>query len=588
VCLLVLLLIHGRHIPRRLTIPAINPRTMLCDTPGAFFGTVNVLGCLGLLAAAPTLNWPLWTVTLVCAGLHMSYNFVAYVVLQKGVPAALEARRSRSSSAEAGDSSLRKPKSCSSQVSTCVVTCCLLSDGVTDPLLVTRPLVSCVSSDLLYVQHGMSVPPWYMVTRCVVLWARQHTTLGVWGLWPLPTCVAAQRPHVDSNTLEGCVNACLLFLMQWACELAVEPCSGQAAEQAAAAAASEQSPSDHHAVLVIADPSSSGVGSNQPTADSSSTSLCTYGLQQQGGAQLEGCCEVPWQEQQQQKQQGQAAPGLTTAAAAGVRSKDPSGAGPRRTSSDAVRSERDCSKAGQAAAAGAAAASCGPGAANPAPCCEASSQQQQQQQQQQQEQAPSAVAAAEAAVSRGSCNAETGQAPDLQGTLTVQRPSFWRGLWQQPWEVVPFVLGMFVMVEGLAATGWLELAGRGLAAASRGSLGAALFSVGGVSLLLGNLMNNQPMTILMTRVLLSGAYEEGVPDARVRQGAAFALVVASNLAANFTLLGSLAGIMWVTILRRQGLPGFGYLQFLRLMAPVGVACSVATLLVLWAELAGFP
>jgi Na+/H+ antiporter NhaD/arsenite permease-like protein len=119
-------------------------------------------------------------------------------------------------------------------------------------------------------------------------------------------------------------------------------------------------------------------------------------------------------------------------------------------------------------------------------------------------------------------------------------------------------------------------------------LGAAVFSVGGVSLLLGNLMNNQPMTILMTRVLLSGTYEEGVPDPRVRQGAAFALVVASNLAANFTLLGSLAGIMWVSILRRQGLPGFGYLQFLRLMAPVGLACSAATLLVLWAQLAGFP
>ena len=58
------------------------PTMLLLDKPGAAFGSCNILACLGLLAAAPSLGWELWPVTLVCAGLHAAYNTVAYVVCQ--------------------------------------------------------------------------------------------------------------------------------------------------------------------------------------------------------------------------------------------------------------------------------------------------------------------------------------------------------------------------------------------------------------------------------------------------------------------------------------------------------------------------
>jgi hypothetical protein len=163
VCLLVLLLIHGRHIPRRLTIPEVNPRSMLCDTPGAIFGTVNVLGCLGLLAAAPTLNWPLWAVTLACAGLHLSYNFMAYVVLQRGLPAALEARRSSS-----GDGSLQKPKGTSSQVRTRVLSCkvYVLPSTTTVSHHSGVHVLSAAAFSALW-QHSMARLPLCMASRCL-------------------------------------------------------------------------------------------------------------------------------------------------------------------------------------------------------------------------------------------------------------------------------------------------------------------------------------------------------------------------------------------------------------------------------------
>ncbi len=71
---------------------------------------------------------------------------------------------------------------------------------------------------------------------------------------------------------------------------------------------------------------------------------------------------------------------------------------------------------------------------------------------------------------------------------------------------VPFVLGMFVLVEGLSVQGWIDSLAHALGGAASGSLGAALWLVGGVSILLSNLINNQPMTILMTEVCMNPAF----------------------------------------------------------------------------------
>jgi hypothetical protein len=195
-------------------------------------------------------------------------------------------------------------------------------------------------------------------------------------------------------------------------------------------------------------------------------------------------------------------------------------------------------------------------------------------------------------------------------------PSFWRAVWALPWEVVPFVLGMFCVVEGLNANGWLQRMAAWLGGALHGSLWAALFGVGGLSLLLANIINNQPMTILMARVCMhpsftaallasgggaGGAGGGAVQDAPAAGAAAagpaapppaaavasaFAVVIASNTAANFSVMGALAGIMFLNILRRRGGAALGYVGFTRLMAPAGAVATVAALVVLGAEFAG--
>jgi Na+/H+ antiporter NhaD/arsenite permease-like protein len=50
---------------------------------------------------------------------------------------------------------------------------------------------------------------------------------------------------------------------------------------------------------------------------------------------------------------------------------------------------------------------------------------------------------------------------------------------------------MFILVEGLNATGWVDRLAWWLGSGVRGSVWAALFAVGSFSVLLANLANNQ-------------------------------------------------------------------------------------------------
>lgn len=95
-------------------------------------------------------------------------------------------------------------------------------------------------------------------------------------------------------------------------------------------------------------------------------------------------------------------------------------------------------------------------------------------------------AAAEALPAFGS-----GGASGRRGLKPPPAPNFWRAFTVLPWEIVPFVLGMFCVVEGLNVNGWVDALAAWLARGLGGSVWGALFGVGGLSLLLANIINNQ-------------------------------------------------------------------------------------------------
>lgn len=136
-----------------------------------------------------------------------------------------------------------------------------------------------------------------------------------------------------------------------------------------------------------------------------------------------------------------------------------------------------------------------------------------------------------------------------------------------PWPLLPFILSMFTLILALEKCGAVAAL-----AALLGESGTVL-TYGLSSALAANLINNIPMSALYCAV--AGC----LPDA-LRAGAVYAAAVGSNLGALLTPVGALAGIMWMGMLKKQGLR-FGYPQFLRYLAPVGLTALAAALGVLF-------
>jgi arsenical pump membrane protein len=150
-----------------------------------------------------------------------------------------------------------------------------------------------------------------------------------------------------------------------------------------------------------------------------------------------------------------------------------------------------------------------------------------------------------------------------------------------PWKIVPFLLGLFIIIESLASSGWTDLFASQLSRIS-GSLIATVFGICFLSSLMAGIMNNHPMTIFFVRSLQSPSF-----TATTKLGAAVALITGSNFGANFTLIGALAGIMWAKILSDKGcsisFSEFSKYGFLIMPLVVSVAClALVAELTFWA------
>lgn len=130
-----------------------------------------------------------------------------------------------------------------------------------------------------------------------------------------------------------------------------------------------------------------------------------------------------------------------------------------------------------------------------------------------------------------------------------------------PYELIPFMLSMFTVVLSLDYYGLTDKLA--LLLGERGSI----YSYGAFSFLSANFINNIPMSVLFSSVLESGVLSGGA-----YLGGVYAAVVGSNLGAYLTPVGALAGIMWASILKKEGV-SFSFLRFIK----YGVVISVPTL-----------
>lgn len=141
-----------------------------------------------------------------------------------------------------------------------------------------------------------------------------------------------------------------------------------------------------------------------------------------------------------------------------------------------------------------------------------------------------------------------------------------RCLKRAPWTLVPFLLGMFVLILFLQCLGVPGFITRVLGTEQ------VCFRYGISSFLACNVMNNIPMSVLFSSVV------DGLEPALKNQ-ALFAVIAGSNIGAFLTPVGALAGLMWQKILRGQGIT-FGYTDFLKYGGITGSLSLLAALSVL--------
>ena len=126
------------------------------------------------------------------------------------------------------------------------------------------------------------------------------------------------------------------------------------------------------------------------------------------------------------------------------------------------------------------------------------------------------------------------------------------------WGVLPLVAGLFVLVEALSKTGLIDT----IAALLRnGEQHAALLTAGlsGIAIALAsNLINNLPAGLMAA---------SAVQTAQAGDHVTRAILIGVDLGPNLSVTGSLATILWLAALRREGLTvGFG--AFLKIGAVV--------------------
>ena len=146
------------------------------------------------------------------------------------------------------------------------------------------------------------------------------------------------------------------------------------------------------------------------------------------------------------------------------------------------------------------------------------------------------------------------------------------------WDIVLFMLSIFIVVQGLEMAGVTNLLASALVTTSKLPFALGVFAPSMVVTVGASFMNNWPMTILG---LLS--IHQAAVTGTALTNLVFSNIIGNNLGPHFFPLGSLAILMWLEIMRRKGV-NISLKEYLRVGATLSIAQVAIASMVLWVEL----
>jgi arsenical pump membrane protein len=152
--------------------------------------------------------------------------------------------------------------------------------------------------------------------------------------------------------------------------------------------------------------------------------------------------------------------------------------------------------------------------------------------------------------------------------VTAGRKSPWTLLGGISWPILPLVAGLFAVVEAVTRTGVVSQLATVLRHAADRSPAHAAALAGGTVAIAGNLINNLPAGLIARSTLV---------QAHAPALVTHAIMIGVDLGPNLSITGSLATILWLTALRREG-EEVSYGTFLRIglvVMPLSVGLALA-------------
>jgi arsenical pump membrane protein len=142
---------------------------------------------------------------------------------------------------------------------------------------------------------------------------------------------------------------------------------------------------------------------------------------------------------------------------------------------------------------------------------------------------------------------------------------------QVSWSVLPLVAGLFVIVEALAGAGALGLAIRAIRALNHWPTVQATLASGFGIAFISNLTNNLPSGLISGTAVKAAGAVGAIRDS---------VLIGVDLGPNLSVTGSLATILWLIAIRREGLhvSFWTFLRYGALIMPPALVLSLLSLL----------
>jgi arsenical pump membrane protein len=164
----------------------------------------------------------------------------------------------------------------------------------------------------------------------------------------------------------------------------------------------------------------------------------------------------------------------------------------------------------------------------------------------------------------------------LAGILTttavslIARRTPWRFVRGISWGVIPLVAGLFILVEALDRSGALGMISAILRKSTDSATGLVAAVAGVIVAVASNLINNLPAG------LIAGM---AVQSAHAARSVSNAILIGVDLGPNLSVTGSLATILWLAALRREGLDvnSWDFLKVGLVVMPPALLLSLAWL-----------